>query len=389
MSSDHGALKTEIKLDKSTTFQGDSGEVQLKDGAHVLRIQVDQRLDAPDFFSVTLHSMTQEKFLVLDAAKPGMEVEIMIGYDSAKSIFKGEVSYIEPSFSEKHQEITISGYDFTHRLTRGTNSRTFGDGHKASDKISAVIQKVVEGSGIRKSGKADGSDNLLVTAGGDDVKFEYVPQVDVNDYQFMKSLGGLSGATIKPVAQDAKKVEFKQTASSGTAALVICRDVPDPAGATLIRRADFRLSTVQQLARVEVRGWDPKKKESILGVAEALDMGAIDGEPGHQQAGKAHHGAAASGKTLTVVDVPVASKTEAEAVAKSIFDGQAMDFLTADIEIEGRPEVAPGALVELKQFGTRYSGKYVVDAAHHIYVSGGKDPYIVRLHLVRNSAPSV
>ncbi len=388
MSSEHGALKTEIKLDDSTTLQGDSGEVKLKDGAHVLRIQVDQRLDSPDFFAVTMQSMTQEKFLLLDSAKPGMKVEIMMGYESATTIFKGEVSYIEPSFSEKRQELTISGYDFTHRLTRGTNARTFGDGHKASDKISAVIQKVVEGSGVRKSGKADGSDDLVVTAGGDDVKFEYVPQVDVNDFQFMKSLGGVSGATIKPMAQEAKKVEFKQTSASGRVALVICRDVPDPATATLIRRADFRLSTVQQLSRVEVRGWDPKKKESILGVAEALDMGAIDGEPGHQQAGKAHHGASSSGQTLTVVDVPVASKTEAEAIAKSIFDGQAMDFLTADIEIEGRPEVAPGVLVELKQFGKRYSGKYIVDAAHHIYMAGGKDPYIVRLHLVRNSSPS-
>ncbi|MCB9728360.1 MAG: phage late control D family protein [Deltaproteobacteria bacterium] len=382
--SEHGALKTEIKLDGSTTFKGDSGDVELKDGSHVLRIQVDQRLDAPDYFSVSFHSMTQEKFLVLDTAKPGMEVEIILGYDSEVSLFKGEVSYIEPSFSEKQQEITISGYDYTHRLTRGTNSRTFGDGHKATDKLSAVVQKVIEQSGARKGGSGDG---LAISTGGDDVKFEYVPQVDVNDYQFMKSLGGLSGATIKPVAQDAKKVEFKQIAVAGTAALVICREKSDPATAVLARRAEFRLSTVHQVSRVEVRGWDPKKKESILGFAEALDMGAIDGKAGHEQAGKAHYGSTSTGQTLTIVDVPVASKTEADAVAKSIFDGQAMDFLTADVEIEGRPEVAPGAVVELKQFGKRYSGKYVVDAAHHIYVAGGKDPYIVRLHLVRNSAP--
>jgi phage protein D len=387
--SEHGALKTEIKLDGSTTVSGDAGEVKLKDGAHVTRIQVDQRLDAPDFFSLTLQSMSQEKMIMVDSAKPGMKVEILLGYDTSVSIFEGEVTYLEPSFSDKRQEITLSGYDYTHRLTRGTNSRAFGDGHKANDKISAVIQKVVGDSGGRKSGKADGSNNLAVTASGDDVKFEYVPQVEVNDYQFMKSLGGVSGATIKPVAKDSKKVEFKPTVTSGNATLVICRDNPDPPGSALARRADFRLSTVHQVARVEVRGWDPKKKESILGVAEALDSGAVDGEPGHQATGKAHFGAAAKGHTMTIVDVPVASKSEAEAVAKSVFDGQAMDFLSADVEIEGDPEVAPGAIVELKQFGTRYSGKYVVEAAHHVYVAAGKDPYIVRLHLVRNSAPSV
>jgi hypothetical protein len=63
------------------------------------------------------------------------------------------VTYLEPSFSEKRQEITMSGYDYTHRLTRGTNSRAFGDGHKASDKISAVIQKVVEGLRRAKVGQ--------------------------------------------------------------------------------------------------------------------------------------------------------------------------------------------------------------------------------------------
>jgi hypothetical protein len=215
--SEHGALKTEIKLDGSTTVSGDAGEVKLKDGAHVTRIQVDQRLDAPDFFSLTLQSMSQEKMIMVDSAKPGMKVEILLGYDTSVSIFEGEVTYLEPSFSDKRQEITLSGYDYTHRLTRGTNSRAFGDGHKANDKISAVIQKVVGDSGGRKSGKADGSNNLAVTASGDDVKFEYVPQVEVNDYQFMKSLGGVSGATIKPVAKDSKKVEFKPTVTSGNA----------------------------------------------------------------------------------------------------------------------------------------------------------------------------
>ena len=114
---------------------------------------------------------------------------------------------------------------------------------------------------------------------------------------------------------------------------------------------------------------------------------AFDGLSGAQTAGKAHYGAQSTGRVLTVIDLPVACQEEADNLAASIFDRQALDFMTADVAIQGVPEVTAGDVVELRQFGKRYSGRYLVDAAQHLVVSGTKQPYQTRLHLVRNSAP--
>jgi hypothetical protein len=49
--------------------------------------------------------------------------------------------------------------------------------------------------------------------------------------------------------------------------------------------------------------------------------------------------------------------------------------------------VRAGDVVELKQFGKLYDGKYLVNSALHTVFAGMKQPYTTRLGLVRNSAP--
>ena len=57
------------------------------------------------------------------------------------------------------------------------------------------------------------------------------------------------------------------------------------------------------------------------------------------------------------------------------------------VMIEGLPTVSAGDVVELKQFGVRYSGRYLVQSAQHLVQAGAQDPYTTRLQLVRNAAP--
>ncbi|MGM0576310.1 MAG: phage late control D family protein [Myxococcota bacterium] len=383
MPSEH-VLTVEVKIDGSSRVSGDSGDVDLKDGSYVSRIQVDQRLDSPDFFSVSFQMMSHADFILLDCFKPGAEVEIILGYDAPATVFKGEISYVEPSFSTDEHLITISGYDKVHRLTRGTSSRTWGDGHETSVKVGDVASQVI---GDSKARKGDTSDSLSGSTDSGQSQLEYVPQVEVNDYQFMRSLGTITGIDLDSESSDnAAKLAFKKVDLSGSPKVVVCRERKDPTDARLGLTADFVLSTVQQVAKVEVRGWNPKEKKPILGKAEAPSS-TLDGTPGHKQAGKAHYGSAGSGRVLTVVDVPVASDAEAEEIATSIFDQLSMDFMTGDLVVEGVPDVTAGDVVELKQYGNRYSGKYLVDSAQHVVMAGTAEPYRTRLHLVRNAAP--
>lgn len=378
-------LTVEIKFDGKTAIAGDTGKVETKDGSHISHIQVDQRLDCPDYFSITAQMMSQERFVLLDAIKPGTEVEILIGYETEATLFRGEVSYVEPSFSRDEHLITLSGYDKTHRLTRGTSSRTWGDGHEVSVDVSEVASQVINKSMARKGGT---SDVLSGETESGESRYEYVPQVAVNDYQFMRGLGSTAAIALDSLSgDDAGKIAFTKPLIKAEPKVVICRQIPDPSGSRLCLQADFALSTVKQVGRVEVRGWDPKTKQAILGVAEEVSE-PFDGTTGPQTAGKAHYGSSSSGRVLSIVDVPVASTEEAEEIAASLFDALAMEYMTADVSIEGVPDLTAGDVVEMKQFGTRYSGKYLVEAAQHVVDAGSSDPYQTRLRLVRNAAPT-
>jgi hypothetical protein len=47
-----------------------------------------------------------------------------------------------------------------------------------------------------------------------------------------------------------------------------------------------------------------------------------------------------------------------------------MEFITAEVEVQGNPAVKPGAMVNIKKVGA-YSGHYLVTEANHFYDAGG------------------
>ena len=378
-------LTVNVKFDGKTKL----GSFELKDGDHIHRIEVDDRLESPTAFSVTLKAAdttasSDKTFAVLDAIKLGMEVEILLGYGKEETVCKGEVSRIEPEFHRSGNLVRISGYDIVHRLTRGTNSRVWGDGHKAKVKVGDVAKDVIKDSKARQGGTGDALSGSTDPGAN---KHTYIAQYEMSDYQFLRGLGvGTSLAFDAKASKDAKKLEFKKIDMSGSPKVTVCRENKDPTSAKLSQGADFTLSSVQQVAKVEVRGWDPVEKKAILGSSKSVSK-SIDGTAGPKHAGKAHYGSASTGRVLTIVDSPVSSKAEADEIASSIFDSLATEFCTADVVIEGTAEVSAGDVVELKQFGKFYDGKYLVEAALHSVRAGEVQPYTTRLGLVRNSSP--
>ena len=114
-----------------TKFNGAEkiGKTKLNFGEGIERIEVEQRMDAPDFFSIEMkiqETADPQNFYLIDDLELGMEVEIQLGYEELDTVFLGEVSYIEPSIEPGHTAVSASGYDFAHRMTRGTSSTTWG-----------------------------------------------------------------------------------------------------------------------------------------------------------------------------------------------------------------------------------------------------------------------
>ncbi len=107
--------------------------------------------------------------------------------------------------------------------------------------------------------------------------------------------------------------------------------------------------------------------------------------PGYEQAGKAHSGSAAPGRVIEVTDIPVASVGEANEVATGILTKLSMDWMKATVLIQGRPDVHAGDIVDLKEFGVRYSGEYLVEGCTHKFHCGRRHAYTKRPCTVRGT----
>lgn len=381
------AVAIEVTIDGQTSFESgaSSAPEDTRTGVHVLRLNVDKRLDCPDKFEVDYNLVIRNDLTFIDTFKEGQEVQIKIGYGNtsdAKVVCTGEISYITPHFdTQGHSAITISGYDKSHRLTRGTVSKSWDNPTSETFDYGGVASDIVNSAGNWNQGA---SDNLAISAdGAQDLKFRHVPQLNMNPYTFMKSMGMDVGMRADADAETGSQLSLKKM-EVGSPVLTIVRDKPEGEGTNphIAKDVRFRLSTVKQVSRVEVRGWDPGAKKNIVGVAEnpSLNFGGTNGP---EATAKALYGGG-SGKKIVITDHPVASKQEADRVAQAVLDKLAMDFVSGEAEIEGEPNLKPGDTIECKGFGTRFDGQYIVTACQHVFIPEVL-PYVCRLEFQRNS----
>jgi phage protein D len=364
-------------------YKVSSGIEGQKRAINLSELVVEKKLDAPDSFRLRYVAQDKGKRIEHQAVKQGATVEFQIGWKKAHPLFKGEVSYIHASFgAESTSSLEIAGFDHLHRLTRGTISRTWGDGLNSDVNYSDVFSKIISDA---KATEGSGSDNLTVgKADNEGASVMYVPQLNVNNFQFIKSLGADVDQSVDANSSDNdKEIKFRKI-QVAQADFTVCYDKVSGSNAVRGDDVQFRISTVRQVAKVVVRSWDPKEKMNIIGEATSttLDFGVTKG---HEVAGKSHWGGSSSGKVYTVTDQPVSSKDEADAVAQSIFDQLAMDFVHGDAEIQGDASVTPGNTVEFTGYGDQFDGKYLVLEATHIYIPGVTS-YITRFGFARNGA---
>ena len=365
MANDTRAPELTVKIDGATSIGTDSGEdLETRGGRGLLSISVDLRLDSPDMFSIEYDMMQLAKLNLVDSFKPGSEVEVGMGLEDHAILCIGEISYIEPSFDvDLGYRTVISGYHKLHRLTRGQRSRTWGEGLDAETASTDAVRDVI---GDSKAQKGGGSDSLSADEIGEGkVKHKYIPQLNASDYELLTALG--TELEYKADPEESNKVKFTQPDAGQSPVITLARERQGQGGdAKLMMSANFRMSTVQQYGRVEVRSWDPWTKMNIVGVAESSQY-AFDGTKGWEATGKALYNSAGVGRTYVVTDQPVDSQEEADTLAQSIFDQFSMDFVTGEVVIQGDPAVVPGKTVEFTGFGDTFGGVYLITSATHTF----------------------
>ncbi len=68
---------------------------------------------------------------------------------------------------------------------------------------------------------------------------------------------------------------------------------------------------------------------------------------------------------MIVVNQPVSSTQESDAIAQALFNELSGEFIQADARAEGNPDIRPGRVIKLTGMGN-YSGKYYVTETRHV-----------------------
>jgi phage protein D len=329
------------------------------EGAHVVHVSVEQATELPDIFSLEIVASDEldDQFMWVDDEglfPVGGSVEVKLGYaDQLASLFKGEITGLEPSFAAgRAPTLVVRGYDRRHRLARGRNTRSF-----VKKKDSDIATQIAGESNLN----ADVTDSGLI--------HDYVLQANQTDFEFL--------------LERARRINYEVVVEDKTLSF---RPVANDRGAEVSLAADSdlfefrpRLSAAGQVSEVAVRGWDPKNKKAIVGKSQSGDEVS---KMGGKQAGAALSRRAFGGATGALSRTPVASQAEADRMAVASLNGTALELITGEAACDGSTSLRPGKVVEITGAGKRFSGLYYVTAVAHVITGEG---YTTRFSFRRNA----
>ncbi|BAB52826.1 phage late control D family protein [Mesorhizobium japonicum] len=324
----------------------------------VSQVEVDLVLGASARFTFTLvncYSAKAHAFLtgrdaqVLELLKFGAEVSIGMGYGDAKTvpvIATGVVTEITTNFPESGSpELTISGYDHAFPLTIGKNARTWT---KALD--SDAAREIASFHNL--------SANIEATK-------ERHPQIEQNqesDFEFLKKLADRNHFEL--FVDEKRRLHFRKPNDSASAVVRLVW------GEGLISfKPEANLAG--QIAKVEVYGWDPKKKEKIVGVARAGEESGKDSKG--RSAGERLKAFIKDPDKQPVLRLrqPVFTQAEAEKRASAALNERAKEFLKGEAEAIGLPDIRPDQNVQFDNLGAPFSKTYYIQQATHKIDSNG------------------
>jgi phage protein D len=335
------------------------GERPISAGANasLIGIEISEDFDAPSMVALELEnwdlSTSQVSWSDDDLFDIGKQVEVKLGYGPSRtSIFVGEITGLEPEFSlAQSPRLIVRGHDFSHRLMRGTKTRTF-----TGMPDSRIVEEVARNA------------KLTVKATPTAEKLDYVLQHNQTDLAFIR--------------QRAARIGYEVIVQHKT--LLFRPLKPQSQPAVTLNRKDLlefspRLSTLGMVGEVEVHSWDAKQKKAILlGKASHRDVEALGQTSGVKTAVKEF------GKTTQVIIDPPATTKEVQAIAQGQLNRIALGYITGDGACSGRPDLRAGQSIQMNGLGKRFSGVYYVTATTHRFVRD--EGYQTQFSVRRNAA---
>jgi phage protein D len=267
----------------------------------------------------------------------GKMLEVKMGAQAARattSVFKGQIASVEPEFTPTGCNIQIRAYDNSHKLNRERKTRTFQQ-MSASD----MVQKVAREAGLQA--KAESTSTV----------HEFFQQSNETDWDFCWRLALMEDYEV--VVED-KTLNFRPAnKANGTPTSLRFGDT-----LTTFRP---RMSGIQQVNTVEVRGWDPKAKKVVNGTASSPQTTSAPGVTRSQVA------SSIGGGTTAVKDRSITTAAQADAIAKSTLQRMADAYFEAEGTALGNPALKAGSKIKVEGVGQKFGGEFTISSSTHHY----------------------
>jgi phage protein D len=256
---------------------------------------------------------------------------------AAVTIFDGDIVALEPDFSPRDTSVIVRAYDRSHRLNRQRKTRVFQD-----VTYDDVAKKIAGEGGL--------SPQVDSAPGG---VHKFLQQSTETDWEFLWRLAGRIGFEVYVTAE---KLFFRKIGSGGD------DEVTLKLGENLVAFRP-RLTGAQQVKTVEVRGWDAKAKQAVVGTAGSAEPMSTAGN-GRGAVQKAF---SSGDDKVTIGNSPVTTADEAKAMAESVLAKLADTYVEAQGDAIGHPKLRAGNVVKIEGCGEQFSGKYKLSATTHVY----------------------
>ncbi|MDH6577881.1 VgrG-related protein [Kitasatospora sp. MAP5-34] len=304
--------------------------------------------------SGSLSAVVQLRFLDPDRALLGetgigigtpLTIRVQPGDETAAlPLFSGEVVALEAEFDGQGSFTTVRALDLSHRLRRGRRITGFV-GQTASDIAAAVAAR---------AGIPVGRIDETVTT------YPLRTQPNVSDWEFLVSLAEESDREM--VVEDGSfyfraPVPASSAPESGTSAAQSPYVVEMGENVLSIRSS---VSSVNQVGKVAVRGWDVTQKKGLLS-EQTVSAGAgplVGLDPSQAVA-------PFPASELLVTDVPYRTDAEVQAVSAALAAELAAAMAELELTALGNPHLRVGKPVSVTGAGQPFDGKYTVTAARH------------------------
>jgi len=308
---------------------------------YIIEATVDQHTHLPHMFTIRLYDPRME---LLDSQKFNLtktvEISAKTNDGSQVVLIKGEITALEPEFQNGGTSVlVIRGYDKSHRLFRESKSKAY-----LNIKDSGLASQIASSAGL--STQIDATSTV----------YDHIYQDNQTDLAFLMQRAWRIGYECF-VAEG--KLHFRKPPTSG-------------AHVTLTWGEDLlsffpAMTLAEQVDSVEVKGWDSKTMQAIVGRAQT---GVLYPQNGDSKNGASWASSFGTGKH-TIVDIPVVSQAEADKIAEARLNEFSGAFVQAEGTAIRNPAIKAGQFVKLVGLGTRMSGTYMVTAASHVFNNQG------------------